>query len=86
MKRRTLAKPLASATSVRDILSTLDTAHHPALVVQNPRMLGAKGRDTLADRLRAADLTKLPGVAETLDWASALVVLGAPELSPEVIV
>ena len=36
-------------------------------------------------RLRVADLTKLPGVAETLDWAAALVALGAPELSPEVI-
>jgi MoxR-like ATPase len=36
-------------------------------------------------RLREADLTKLPGVAETLDWAAALVALGAPELSPEVI-
>jgi MoxR-like ATPase len=36
-------------------------------------------------RLRVADLTKLPGVAETLDWSAALVALGAPELSPEVI-
>jgi MoxR-like ATPase len=36
-------------------------------------------------RLREADLTKLPGVAETLDWSAALVALGAPELSPEVI-
>ena len=45
------------------------------------------GRQVVAfvQRLRAADLTKLPGVAETLDWASALVALGAPELSPEII-
>ena len=28
-------------------------------------------------RLRAADLTKVPGVAETLDWAAALLSLGA---------
>jgi len=28
-------------------------------------------------RLRTADLTKAPGIAETLDWAAALVALGA---------
>jgi MoxR-like ATPase len=32
-------------------------------------------------RLRAADLTKVPGIAETLDWAAALMALGAVELS-----
>ena len=36
-------------------------------------------------RLRAADLTKVPGVAETLDWAAALLSLGAAELSPDVV-
>jgi len=36
-------------------------------------------------RLREADLTKVPGVAETLDWAAALISLGARELSPEII-
>jgi len=36
-------------------------------------------------RLREADLTKVPGVAETLDWAAALVALGADELSPALI-
>src|SRR6188508_481968 len=36
-------------------------------------------------RLRQSELTKLPGVAETLDWAAALMALGAPTLSPEVI-
>jgi MoxR-like ATPase len=36
-------------------------------------------------RLRAADLTKLPGVAETLDWAAALVALGAPQLDGQVV-
>jgi MoxR-like ATPase len=34
-------------------------------------------------RLRAADLTKVPGIAETLDWAAALMALGAAELTPE---
>jgi MoxR-like ATPase len=33
-------------------------------------------------RLRTADLTKAPGVAETLDWAAALLALGAKHLEP----
>jgi MoxR-like ATPase len=33
-------------------------------------------------RLRRADLTKVPGIAETLDWAAALMALGAAELTP----
>jgi MoxR-like ATPase len=36
-------------------------------------------------RLREADLTKVPGIAETLDWAAALLSLGAKELSPALI-
>src|SRR5206468_654532 len=36
-------------------------------------------------RLREADLTKLPGIAETLDWAGALLALGEPELTPDVV-
>ncbi len=36
-------------------------------------------------RLRETDLTKVPGVAETLDWASALLALGAAELTPAVV-
>jgi MoxR-like ATPase len=35
--------------------------------------------------LRSADLSKLPGVAETLDWAAALMALGATELSDQVV-
>ena len=45
--------------------------------------------DTLAgevvafvQRLRSADLTKVPGIAETLDWAAALLALGAERLEP----
>jgi MoxR-like ATPase len=33
-------------------------------------------------KLRASDLFKLPGVAETLDWGQALVALGSVELDP----
>ena len=34
-------------------------------------------------KLRTMDLFKPPGVAETLDWASALVILGQERLTPE---
>ena len=36
-------------------------------------------------RLRSADLTKVPGIAETLDWAAALVALGATQLDGDVV-
>jgi len=36
-------------------------------------------------RLREADLTKVPGIAETLDWAAALLSMGAIELAPELV-
>ncbi len=36
-------------------------------------------------RLRDADLTKVPGIAETLDWAAALLSLGASELDPTLV-
>jgi MoxR-like ATPase len=35
--------------------------------------------------LRATDLFKLPGVAETLDWGQALVALGCVELDPSTV-
>ena len=35
-------------------------------------------------QLRGAQLTKVPGVAETIDWAAALLALGATRLTPEV--
>jgi MoxR-like ATPase len=40
---------------------------------------------TFIHRLRAVDLTKVPGIAETLDWANALLSLGATELSSQVV-
>ena len=36
-------------------------------------------------RLRAADIYKLPGVAETLDWAQALTALNTVSLSPDAV-
>ncbi|MFC9976018.1 AAA family ATPase [Spirillospora sp. NPDC127200] len=52
------------------------------------RLPGAAGRlaaqvARAAQRLRAADLLKPPGVAESLDWTEALVALGARELDPD---
>jgi MoxR-like ATPase len=36
-------------------------------------------------RLRGLELTKVPGIAETLDWTAALLALGASDLSPELV-
>ena len=49
-----------------------------------PRVPETQARDNVAfvQRLRQADLTKSPGVAETLDWAAALLALGAGHLDP----
>ena len=33
--------------------------------------------------MRALDLVKPPGVAESIDWAEALLALGARELDPD---
>jgi MoxR-like ATPase len=50
-----------------------------------PGVPDALAREVVAfvQRLRAADLTKAPGVAETLDWAAALVALGSSVLDEE---
>ena len=39
----------------------------------------------VAQRLRRIDLVKAPGVAETIEWMSAILALGARELTPEVL-
>jgi MoxR-like ATPase len=48
----------------------------PALSAEITRMI---------QRVRKLDVTKVPGIAETLDWATALVALNAPELDETVI-
>jgi MoxR-like ATPase len=55
------------------------------LAILSARMPGidqALAREVVGfvQRLREADLTKVPGVAETLDWAAALSALGARQL------
>ncbi|PWB59030.1 MAG: ATPase [Bradyrhizobiaceae bacterium] len=47
-----------------------------ALAAQIARMVAA---------IRREDLAKAPGVAETLDWAAALLALGARELAPDLV-
>ena len=40
---------------------------------------------SFVQRLRAGQLTKVPGVAETIDWAAALLALGAGRLTAELV-
>ncbi|HET8733175.1 MAG TPA: MoxR family ATPase [Anaeromyxobacteraceae bacterium] len=49
-----------------------------------PHVARALAREIVGfvQRLRSADLAKVPGVAETLDWAAALTALGAARLEP----
>ena len=44
----------------------------------------ARGVAVAVERLRDLDLAKVPGVAETIDWANALAFLGAERLTREV--
>ncbi|HYK82308.1 MAG TPA: MoxR family ATPase [Gemmatimonadales bacterium] len=52
---------------------------------RRPDLPAALAREVVAfvQRLRTADLTKVPGIAETIDWAAALVALGATRLDVE---
>jgi len=47
-----------------------------------PERLGAEAV-AFVQRLRATDLSKVPGVAETIDWAAALDSLGARQLTAQ---
>ncbi len=40
---------------------------------------------TFAQKARSLDLRKAPSIAETIDWARALVLLGASALDPEIV-
>jgi MoxR-like ATPase len=52
-----------------------------------PKAAGALSREVVAfvQRLRGVDLFKLPGVAETIDWANCLVALDRVTLDPETV-
>ncbi|MDH5235247.1 MAG: MoxR family ATPase [Gemmatimonadota bacterium] len=55
------------------------------LETRMPDLPAALARDVVAfvQRLRTVDLSKVPGIAETIDWAAALVALGARRLDTE---
>jgi MoxR-like ATPase len=52
-----------------------------------PKAAGALSKEVVAfvQRLRSVDLFKLPGVAETIDWANCLVALDRMTLDPETV-
>ncbi|HEY6824852.1 MAG TPA: MoxR family ATPase, partial [Steroidobacteraceae bacterium] len=52
-----------------------------------PKAAGALSREVVefVQRLRSVDLFKLPGVAETIDWANCLVALDRVTLDPETV-
>ena len=56
------------------------------VLVREPGVTEALARKVVAavNRLRALELAKPPGVAETIDWVRSLDVLGADDLDPEV--
>ena len=56
------------------------------VLVREPGVSAALARKVVAavNRLRALELVKPPGVAETIDWVRSLGVLGADDLDPEV--
>jgi MoxR-like ATPase len=60
------------------------------LAILHTRLPGASDRlareiVAFVQALRKEDLFKLPGIAETLDWTSALIALGASRLEPAVV-
>ena len=75
IKRRCLYHWLGYPTAERELA---------ILAARAPEVPAALAAQIVAfvQRLRATDLFKLPGVAETLDWGHALVALGCVELDP----
>ena len=78
VKRRCLYHWVDYPTMARE-LAILE-ARAPALPAELSRQIAA-----FVQGLRGEDLFKKPGVAETIDWASALAALDVVELTPEAI-
>jgi MoxR-like ATPase len=78
IKRRCLYHWIGYPTAERElaILAARAPEVPPALAAQIVAFV---------QRLRAKDLFKLPGIAETLDWGHALVALSAVELDPAMV-
>jgi MoxR-like ATPase len=75
LKRRCLYHWIDYPTAEREL------AILHARLPQVPAML-AREIVAFIQRLREADLTKTPGIAETLDWSAALLALGTGHLDP----
>jgi MoxR-like ATPase len=73
LKRRCLYQWIDYPTAERELA---------ILLARQPEIPATLAREVVGfvQRLRQADLTKVPGVAETLDWAAALTALGARRL------
>jgi MoxR-like ATPase len=76
LKRRCLYHWIEYPTAERELA---------ILHARMPRVDAELAKEVVAfvQRLRTADLTKVPGVAETLDWAAALTALDARRLEPD---
>jgi MoxR-like ATPase len=78
LRRRCLFLPMDYPDAARE--AAIVETHVPeaagALAAELVRFVGA---------LRGLELRKRPSIAETLDWARALIVLGATSLGPEVV-
>ncbi|MFN0251999.1 MAG: AAA family ATPase [Kofleriaceae bacterium] len=75
IKRRCLYHWIGYPTAEREL--AILAARAPEVPAQLAAQIVA-----FVQALRASDLFKLPGIAETLDWGQALVALGAVELDP----
>jgi MoxR-like ATPase len=73
LKRRCLYQWIDYPTAERELA---------ILLARQPGLPDSLAREVVGfvQRLRQAELTKLPGIAETLDWAAALTALGARRL------
>jgi MoxR-like ATPase len=76
LKRRCLYHWLEHPTFEREV--AIITRRLPGTTERLARQVAGA-----AQRLRTEDLLKPPGVAESLDWAEALVALGARDLDPD---
>lgn len=75
IKRRCLYHWIGYPDAAREL--AILAARAPEVPEQLARQIVA-----FVQKLRASDLFKLPGIAETLDWGQALVSLGCVELDP----
>lgn len=73
LKRRCLYQWIDYPTAERELA---------ILLARQPKLPESLAREVVGfiQHLRRTDLTKLPGIAETLDWAAALTALGARRL------